>query len=91
MKKQFDGDEVIIITAMLGFFFFKAQPLGEHTIRTTIQDACRNLNIVGIGTKDVIVTHVLHGTVTTRLLECNREESAIMQRTRHNKIPTLRQ
>lgn len=70
--------------------FFTAQPLGEWTIRKTIQNACDKLNIVGLWTKEGNVTHGLRGMVTTRLVECNRAETANMQRTGHKQIPTLR-
>lgn len=51
---------------------------------------CQKRSIVGLGTKDRVVTHGIRGPVTTRPFEANRAETAIMHRNGHKNISTLR-
>lgn len=48
--------------------FFKAQPLGEHTPRKSVQNASAENGIFGLGDRKGMVTHGLRGTVATLLL-----------------------
>lgn len=47
---------------------FRAQALGEHTIRKEIQKEWAENEKVGLGDKNGIRTHSFHGTVATFLL-----------------------
>ena len=70
--------------------FFLAQMMGEHTLRTSIQEACEKNGIVGVGDKHGIVTHSLRGTVATLLLEAGRTDTATALRTGHLQNDSLK-
>lgn len=70
--------------------FFKCQPLGEHTLRRYIKEACEKNGITGIGPNDAVVTHSLRGTVTSLLIESGTPDTAVSLHTGHRKLENLK-
>lgn len=68
-----------------GMVWFKNQPIGVHTLASTVKRLCEKAGIEGYKTN-----HSLRVTTATRLFQSGADEQLIMERTGHRSTDGVR-
>ena len=81
------GDAFYLITLPKpkGMIWFKNQPIGVHTLASTVKRLCQRAGIEGYKTN-----HSLRVTTATRLFQSGVDEQLIMERTGHRSTDGIR-
>lgn len=70
--------------------FFKRQHVGKNKISAIVRSVCELEEVKGVGKKEYATMHSLRGSMALILLESGHNDAAIIKRTGHAAVETLR-